>query len=798
MKKLLTLFLALMCATSIFAAEYDCKIDGIYYKLDEANMTATVTYKEWEKPTYSGSIVIPNTISYHRKKYSVTTIGEYAFYKCSGLTSVTIPNSVTTIGKLAFYGCSGLTSVTIPNSVTTIGDVAFVGCSNLTSVTIPNSVTTIGSEAFGICSSLTSVTIPNSVTKIGNYAFSGCSNLTSINVGAANTHYCSIDGVLFNYTKDTLIQYPIGNTRTEYAIPNSVTTIEVGAFGTSNLISVTIPNSVTTIGDEAFSYCKSLTSVTIGNSVTTIGNYAFEGCKSLTSITIPNSVTTIGNEAFGFCYDLNNVFIASKSIHISYSSFKDCSNISIFCAASVKLPSFEGNPQIYILSDDELFLLTPFSVYAQEYVEPRINEWQKKGDFEKVADWQRRVNETTRRQKASELLKEAQKKYLAIYTKENKTFTLGTYDSENEVFLIKGSNTGDLLVSVPINDAQYVQQNWSSHTATPHYAFAGTDIVAESVDFTFPNNKTYTYRSTQDLTYAQTDIQYNFDPIEFNLGSNTSVSKPKGQQTIQQTQLVIGKSDVDTDIPTTGKSSPNTFAVIISNENYTKLKEVPCAINDGKVFAQYCEKTIGLPKDNIKLYTNATYGMMIEAVRNMRNIANAYNGDINIIFYYSGHGAPIDDTKEAYLLPVDAFGVSPEVCYSLNRLYKELADMKAKSVTMFLDACFSGATKDGDMLASVRGVAIKAKANAPQGNMVVFSAASDEQTALPYLDMGHGMFTYYLLKKLKETKGDVTYQALGDYVKQEVYRRSSVKGKAQTPTISASATAEGWQDWKLR
>ena len=171
---------------------------------------------------------------------SVTTIGQYAFYGCSFLTSVTIGNSVTTIGGGAFYDCSSLTSVTIPNSVTTIGWYAFQNCSFLTSVTIPNSVTTIGSEAFRYCSSLTSVTIGNSVTEIGQAAFSGCSSLTSV------------------------------------TIPNSVTTIGWNAFyGCSSLTSVTIPNSVTTIGNEAFRYCSSLTSVTIGNSVTTIGDNAF-------------------------------------------------------------------------------------------------------------------------------------------------------------------------------------------------------------------------------------------------------------------------------------------------------------------------------------------------------------------------------------------------------------------------------------------------------------------------------------------------------------------------------------------
>ena len=221
---------------------------------------------------YSGSIVIPAEVTYMNRTRKVTRIAGWAFYGCSHLTSITIPNSVTSIGDYAFSRCEGLTSVTIPNFVTNIGESAFAFCGALSSVTIGNSVTNIEKEAFAYCTSLSSVTIPNTVTSIGDHAFCDCSSLSSVN------------------------------------IPNSVTNIGAGSFaGCSSLSSVSIPSSATSIGRFAFSNCSGLTSVTIPNSVMTIGDWSFNGCSGLTSVTIPNSVTTIGDKAFADCSGLTSI-----------------------------------------------------------------------------------------------------------------------------------------------------------------------------------------------------------------------------------------------------------------------------------------------------------------------------------------------------------------------------------------------------------------------------------------------------------------------------------------------------------
>ena len=202
-----------------------------------------------------------------RRYTSNDKLGDYAFYGCSGLTSLTIPSSVTSIGSEAFSGCSGLTSLTIPSSVTSIGESAFWDCSGLTSLTIPSSVTSIGNYAFYDCSSLTSLTIPSSVTSIGYAAFYDCSSLTSL------------------------------------TIPSSVTSIGEAAFsGCSGLTSLTIPSGVTSIGEAAFSGCSGLTSLTIPSSVTSIGNYALKGCSGLTSIYVyPEKLPKLGEKVFDGC-----------------------------------------------------------------------------------------------------------------------------------------------------------------------------------------------------------------------------------------------------------------------------------------------------------------------------------------------------------------------------------------------------------------------------------------------------------------------------------------------------------------
>ena len=435
-----------------------------------------------------------------------------------------------------------------------------------------------------------------------------------------------------------------------------------------------------------------------------------------------------------------------------------------------------------------------FSIYAKPYVEERINAWQKKGEFEKTSDWQARVNETTRNRKIAELTREAEQLYISQYGW-NMTYTLGRYDADNEVYLII-CNDKELLVPVPIAEAPAFKQNWESVVKTPKYFIENDRLAVAEVAFAMPGGKTYRYSNAASLQYTMAEVSYNFDPIEIAVPETTAPAA--GRQTVNRVTVTAGKSDVDVNIPQGRTTRDRTFAVIIANENYTKLSPVVYALNDGKTFGQYCRQTLGLPETNIRYYGDATYGTMLAAMSDIKKIATAYEGDIEVLFYYAGHGAP-DEQQEAYLMPVDAYGVGGEVCYSLARLYKELGGLGARRVTVFLDACFSGSTREGTMLASARGVAIKPRSASPTGNMVVFTAAQGDETALPYGSQGHGLFTYYLLKKLQESEGEVTFGELGDYLTEQVSRRSQVVNrKSQTPAVLVSPTlGTTWQTTPL-
>lgn len=381
----IAIMLMSMIGGSAFAHDIEVTNDGktIYYTWINNKTELAVSYAgkfTWSyENEYSGNIVIPESVKYDGKVYCVTSIGQNAFYECSDLISITIPNSITTIGQCAFSGCSGLTSVTFPQSVTNIEDRAFENCSGLNSVTVKCSpansrvfdygctnlkevtfdcetvtslfesisslekvnlsekVTTINNYAFYKCSGLTSVTIPKNVISIGDDAFKNCSSLKSVYVRCTPTtisYYGTFEGctnlkeVTFDCETVTPLFKNISSLE-KVNLSEKVTAIGNNAFsGCNGVVSINIPSGVTSIGENAFNNCSGLTSVTIPSNMTSIGNSAFEGCSSMISVSIPNSVKSIGNSAFSGCSGLIFVLIPNSVTSIGNSAFRDCSSLT--------------------------------------------------------------------------------------------------------------------------------------------------------------------------------------------------------------------------------------------------------------------------------------------------------------------------------------------------------------------------------------------------------------------------------------------------------------------------------------
>lgn len=258
------------------------------------------------------------------------------------------------------------------------------------------------------------------------------------------------------------------------------------------------------------------------------------------------------------------------------------------------------------------------------------------------------------------------------------------------------------------------------------------------------------------------------------------------------------KSDVDLNIPVIDTLLENSFALIIGNENYANEIPVTYALNDASTFRKYAINTLGVPEKHLHFRKNATYGQMISEIDWVKNVIDAYEGNAKIYFYYAGHGIPDASTKSAYLLPVDGIASNTKSSIELSAMYQDFEASPSDGVYVFLDACFSGGSREG-MLTEGRGVSIKPKDNILKKNTVVFSAASDDETAHPFKEQSHGLFTYFLLKKLQETKGEVTLKELSDYIRIQVKQKSVVENKPQHPSTNVGQEIkETWEGFYLK
>lgn len=379
------------------------------------------------------------------------------------------------------------------------------------------------------------------------------------------------------------------------------------------------------------------------------------------------------------------------------------------------------------------------------------------------------------------------------------------YDGEYGVFNDESCMVNNKLASINLDPN-------SGITTNEQLAFLRTYSVRQFIE-TYIDALNVTQNKFQHYCVISDKEGGEYRRISIELTIHKAFNGKKANEIFAQTGIKAGtktdvdavkepaqKSDVDISIPLTTIKNKNYFALIIGNETYDNEIKVPYAIHDASVFKQYCLRTFGIPETQVHYIENASFGQLKGEIKWLTDIIKAFNGEANILLYYAGHGMPDEQTGNAYLLPVDGNASIPETAIKIEDLYAKLQETKTKSVTVFLDACFSGASRDGGMLAEARGVRIAPKQNILSNNMVVFSATSNAETALPYKDKYHGMFTYFLLKKIQESNGYCSYADLFEYIKTNVTQQSIlINQKQQTPLLNTSIDfIDNWKELQIK
>lgn len=433
-----------------------------------------------------------------------------------------------------------------------------------------------------------------------------------------------------------------------------------------------------------------------------------------------------------------------------------------------------------------------YQEYAQAYVTEEITKWMQKGEFEKVDDYVKRIAPENIRKEQERLSAVTEEKYLKEYSGRLmlSSMKLQPYDVENETYAVE-SDFGPVYLKVPLKnkEAEMFKNTWEKVQLRNVKFFIQNDNLAIStITFHSPNGKDYTYNSNAALTYRPPVVQVDTEKLLAEAqGGKKQQSQSTSNASNKNVTTVTVQSDVDKNIPVNKQTNSNTFALIIANEHYGKVSNVTSAEHDGEIFARYCTETLGIPENQVFLVKDATLGNVYSSINRLKNTVGAFGPQTDVIFYYAGHGVPDESSKDAYLMPVDADPMVMATAYPLSKLYDELGNMGAANVMVFMDACFSGSNRGDGMLADARAVVLKPKPVAPKGNMFVLSAADGNETALPWSEKNHGLFTYYLLKKLQESKGNASLQEIADYVISEVPKTaSSSMNKPQHPKMTVS------------
>lgn len=552
--------------------------------------------------------------------------------------------------------------------------------------------------------------------------------------------------------------------------------------------------------------------------VTEIADYGFKSCKKLSYVVIPASVRTVGELSFAYDRNLRNIIIRSNSTTFKNTILRFCGNVGPFFSSNKietvawetsEIPkcayeAFNANRSPYIKNlEKKSFELAlrdagididylksdaerpDIAQYMEENVLAVYENWLERKAYDDEDLYLIRTSEEKRNAYWQELYAKACNNYINQYTTPIVSGTLGEYDFTYKIFSILTTDGNQVYAKVPLAEKTEFENKFADVKIKPTYAIVDNELKV--IDCLF---------EVEGKTYKSPALRYN-NTVENNMiAANDSEIRVNGPVESVSAEPAGSKFTSVEIAPNSGYNNSNTFALIIGNENYKHVENVNYAIADANTFTRYCKNTLGLPEENIFSLSDATKSDLRRAMRNLKPYFEN-NSNRNLIVYYAGHGIPDKANTDSYLLPVDAAaGDDVESFYSLQEMYNKLGELSAKSVVVYLDACFTGAARSGkQLIASRAGVSLRSSQIEPRGNTVVFAATSADETAQPYEDAGHGIFTYFLLDKLQSTEGVITLGKLSEYISAKVRETSAVKGKKkQEPSVIVSTTFDG--DWK--
>ena len=529
-----------------------------------------------------------------------------------------------------------------------------------------------------------------------------------------------------------------------------------------------------------------------------------EGIKQLTQsghnpyFVLPSfsheSIISGGEDGKLLCWETNEY---KPRILVEYPKDRLLSCAISYTNKKIAVGFYNKSVHVLTVKNDDLLLI-------KQLVSKKTQHWQQQGKFEKSAEYLKRVNDSTRIRQIDFFTQWA----IDSLGQAGKTWSLNTtdYDADNEIFKLNFTNYPPVIIHVPLNEAESFDKSIGVlQFKSQKFTYGDDGYILMHLDITNPaNSKIYSYDKKEAVAFNPDKLELTFDPIDISI-PKSEIGIPFSEKANVPSNT-SKPSDIDQQLPSASISYSEAYVLIFGNEDYTKYNSnlspesnVPFARNDAKSFYNYALNILGIPAENIFFFTDVISSVMKREIEKTCKLANLKDGRADLIFYYAGHGLPDEETKESYILPVDISTENIREGIKLKDMYQKFSNSKARRTIVIVDACFSGEGRNQSLLAA-RAVRMKPQEASLEGNIVVMTAVKSDQRSLPFNQQKHGIFTYFLLKHLKETNGNANLGDLERYLSEEVPTTSlKLFGIEQTPQFSAGSGIDPkWKEWTLK